>query len=125
MILRISQTLILCILFSVCFAQNSPDVFQVDRNSEKKTCYLPPIYFKVNSAEIEDVYLEEMAYIAYVMKKHKKIKISVQAEVSPNPFDSEVKLLTQERLNNFTQLMKERFGIKAKRILQTEYAQLS
>jgi len=106
-------------------AQDSPDIFQVDRTAEKRTCYLPPIYFKANSAEVEDIYMEDMAFIAHIMKKHKKIRIRVQAEIIPNPYNTQIKLLTEERLNYFTGLMKERFGIKSKRILTPEYTHLT
>lgn len=127
MLLRISLTLLLCIFSTLCFSQMqaNPDIFQIDRTSEKRTCYLPAIYFKTNSAEVEERYMEDMAFIAYLMKKYKKIKIRVQAEVSPNPYDTQVKLLTQERLSYFTWLMKDKFGIKSKRILTTEYTQLT
>lgn len=125
MYLRIYLFLLFSLPFLICSGQNSPDIFQLDRTAEKKTCYLPYIYFKANSAEVDESYLEDMAFIAHLMKKHRKIKIQVYAEVTPNPSDTEVKLLTQERLSYFTWLMKDRFGIKSKRILTTEYSQLT
>ena len=117
--------LLLSFCYSLTFSQPSPYVYQVDRTENAKTCYLPPIYFKVNSAEIDEDYLEDMAFIAYLMKKYKKIKIKVQAEIIPNPFDTRIKLLTQERMTYFTWLMKDKFGINPKRILQPEYTQLT
>lgn len=125
MLLRISLLFFCCLLSVKGIGQHTPDVFQLDRTAEKKTCYLPDIYFKANSAEVDPSILEDMAFIAYLMKKHRKIKIRVRAEVSPNPYDTEVKLLTQERLSYFTWLMKDRFGIKSKRILTTEYSEIT
>ncbi len=122
---RLFLSICFCLIYCSCFSQNEPDVFQLDRTAETKTCYLPPIYFKVNSAEVDEDYLEDMAFIAYLMKKHKKIKIRIQAEISPSPYDTRVKLLTQERFTYFTWLMKDKFGIKSKRILQTEYTELT
>jgi len=123
--LRITQILLLCLIPFVSIAQNLPDVYQLDRTAEKKTCYLPDIYFKSNTAEVEETYLEDMAFIAYLMKKHKKIKIRVHAEIIPNPYNTRGKLLTEERLSYFTWLMKDRFGINPKRILKPEYSQLT
>ena len=106
-------------------AQIISDIFHIDRTPEERICSLPKIYFKAHTAELEQTSLEDMAFLAYIMQKNRKITLKVRTTISPNPEDATHKLLTEERLSYFIWLMKDRYGIPEKRIAREDYRQLS
>ena len=122
---RFTLILLMAILLSQLHAQLIPEVYHIDRTPEERICHLPEIYFKANSAELEPCSLEDMAFLAHIMQKNRKFTLKIKTTISPNPGDATHKLLTEERLSYFTWLMKDRFGIPAKRIVRDEYRQLS
>ncbi|MEL6672643.1 MAG: hypothetical protein AAFR61_10650 [Bacteroidota bacterium] len=111
--------------FSSLRAQAPTDVYHVDRTAEKRICHLPLLYFLPNSAELDPDYLSDLAFIAYYLKKNRRLKLRLRPEIAPHPDDPARKLLTEERLSYLIWLLEDRYKIPPKRIIRDEYAQLS
>ena len=107
------------------YAQIIPEVYHIDRTPEARICHLPEIYFKLNSAELETSYLEDLAFLAHLMYKNKTLAIRIKPSISPHSGDANHKLLTEERLTYFTWIMEDKFGIAPERIIRDNYLDLS
>ena len=106
-------------------AQALVDVFQVDRNTEKRICALPDIYFVASTAEIDAVNKEDIKYLAQMLKKHKRLKIKLQPEVVPHPQDASRKILADERLSHIEEILHHKYEVHRDRILRDPYRELS
>lgn len=115
--------LLACILTAI--AQAPADAYTIDRTPDQRICDLPMIYFQPGTADLEPGYELDLAFLAHLMKKYRKIDIRLQPDLAPAPNDAEGRLLLQERLDFLIIYLHEEYGIRKKRFVRQEYRNIS
>ncbi|MDP5171856.1 MAG: hypothetical protein NWR72_16525 [Bacteroidia bacterium] len=107
------------------YGQGIPEIFGVKRTPDSRSCELPIIYFVSGTMQLESGYEQELRYLAYLMKKYKRMEVKLMPDVPPGPDDVASRLLLEERLSYMVAYMEQEFGIKRKRFIREEYKDIS
>ncbi|MDX2245701.1 MAG: hypothetical protein SF052_02925 [Bacteroidia bacterium] len=97
------------------------EVYHVDTLSAKKTCYLPFIYFENNTTVIMDESKTDLRYLAYVLKSHPSMKLSLRADGETMRFDKNRKFINQTRVEILAEALQKLYGIDPKRIIKEDF----
>ncbi len=99
--------------------------FGINRTPEGRKCHLPIIYFEPESILLTQGYEVDLAYLAYLMLKYKKLQVRIRPDVLPAPDNVAARLLLEERLSFLVAYMNNQHGISRDRFVRDQYKDLS